>query len=161
MEAGSVRCGDRTAGHHFWQFTATPASMAIMFACFIAIRRVRSSCTRRLRCGISVGDRRLCLRLIPAGAADEEYKSTAGSAPMVRFILGAALMISALVFSAVRSAWYFAAASDLNAWVAYRLCRRGDRFVLPQEGFSLGRAYEVKPVGGAPVSARFCWRRCS
>ena len=37
----------------------------------------------------------------------KEYRSTAGSSPMIRFVLGIIIMIGALLFLAVRSVWYF------------------------------------------------------
>lgn len=39
--------------------------------------------------------------------ATKEYRATAGSAPMVRFLLGAVMMIGALVFLAARCAWCY------------------------------------------------------
>mgnify|MGYP002226241848 CR=1 FL=1 len=82
----------------------------------------------------------------------KEYKSTAGSSPMVRFILGAAMMIGALVFLGCPLRMVLRmAAGDLNAWVALIGFAGGvatGSFFL-KKGFSLGRAYEAKPVGGA------------
>ena len=82
----------------------------------------------------------------------KEYKSTAGSAPMVRFALGAAMMIGALVFLGCPLRMVLRmSAGDLNAWVALIGFAGGvatGSFFL-KKGFSLGRAYEAKPISGA------------
>ena len=82
----------------------------------------------------------------------KEYKSTAGSSPMVRFILGAAMMIGALVFLGCPLRMVLRmSAGDLNAWVALIGFAGGvatGSFFL-KKGFSLGRAYEAKPLSGA------------
>ncbi len=129
-----------------------PANMAICVACFIR-DTAGALCTYSGSGAVfPPGGRRLCLRLVPAGAADQEYKSTAGSSPMVRFILGAAMMIGALVFLGCPLRMVLRmAAGDLNAWVALIGFAGGaatGSFFL-KKGFSLGRAYEAKPVGGA------------
>ena len=81
-----------------------------------------------------------------------EYKSTAGSSPMVRFILGAAMMIGELVFLGCPLRMVLRmSAGDLNAWVALIGFAGGvatGSFFL-KKGFSLGRAYEAKPLSGA------------
>ena len=82
----------------------------------------------------------------------KEYKSTAGSSPMVRFILGVAMMIGALVFLGCPLRMVLRmSAGDLNAWVALIGFAGGvatGSFFL-KKGFSLGRAYEAKPLSGA------------
>lgn len=83
-----------------------------------------------------------------------EYKSTAGSSPMVRFILGAAMMIGELVFLGCPLRMVLRmSAGDLNAWVALIGFAGGvatGSFFL-KKGFSLGRAYEAKPLSGAAL----------
>ena len=78
---------------------------------------------------------------------------------MVRFILGAAMMIGALVFLGCPLRMVLRmSAGDLNAWVALIGFAGGvatGSFFL-KKGFSLGRAYEAKPLSGAvlPVLLR-------
>ena len=81
--------------------------------------------------------------------ATKEYRSTAGSAPMVRFLLGAVMMIGALVFLGCPLRMVLRmSAGDLNAYVALigfaGGVATGSCFL--KKGFSLGRAYETKPV---------------
>ena len=115
-----------------------PANMAICVACFIrdtagALKLHTAAPVQYFRpevVGFVCGSFLLAL-------LTREYKSTAGSSPMVRFILGAAMMIGALVFLGCPLRMVLRmAAGDLNAWVALI-------------GFSLGRAYEAKPISGA------------
>ena len=90
MEAGSVRCGDRTAGHASGNLRQ-PCNMAICVACFIrdtagALKLHTAAPVQYFRpevVGFVCGSFLLAL-------LTKEYKSTAGSSPMVRFILGAA-----------------------------------------------------------------------
>ena len=116
-----------------------PANMAICVACFIrdtagALKLHTAAPVQYFRpevVGFVCGSFLLAL-------LTKEYKSTAGSSPMVRFILGAAMMIGALVFLGCPLRMVLRmAAGDLT----------GSFFL--KKGFSLGRAYEAKPVGGA------------
>lgn len=130
-----------------------PANMAICVACFIrdtagALKLHTAAPVQYFRpevVGFVCGSFLLAL-------LTKEYKSTAGSSPMVRFILGAAMMIGALVFLGCPLRMVLRmAAGDLNAWVALIGFAGGvatGSFFL-KKGFSLGRAYEAKPVGGA------------
>ena len=84
--------------------------------------------------------------------ATKEYRSTAGSAPMVRFLLGAVMMIGALVFLGCPLRMVLRmSAGDLNAYVALigfaGGVATGSCFL--KKGFSLGRAYETKSLSGA------------
>ena len=97
-----------------------PANMAICVACFIrdtagALKLHTAAPVQYFRpeiVGFVCGSFLLAL-------LTKEYKSTAGSAPMVRFILGAAMMIGALVFLGCPLRMVLRmAAGDLNAWVA-------------------------------------------
>ena len=136
-----------------------PANMAICVACFIrdtagALKLHTAAPVQYFRpevVGFVCGSFLLAL-------LTKEYKSTAGSAPMVRFILGAAMMIGALVFLGCPLRMVLRmAAGDLNAWVALIGFAGGvatGSFFL-KKGFSLGRAYEAKPF------CQSCWRRCS
>ena len=130
-----------------------PANMAICVACFIrdtagALKLHTAAPVQYFRpevVGFVCGSFLLAL-------LTKEYKSTAGSSPMVRFILGAAMMIGALVFLGCPLRMVLRmAAGDLNAWVALIGFAGGvatGSFFL-KKGFSLGRAYEAKPVGSA------------
>ena len=126
-----------------------PANMAICVACFIrdsagALKLHTAAPVQYFRPEI-VGSFLLAL-------LTKEYKSTAGSSPMVRFILGAAMMIGALVFLGCPLRMVLRmSAGDLNAWVALIGFAGGvatGSFFL-KKGFSLGRAYEAKPLSGA------------
>ena len=97
-----------------------PANMAICVACFIrdtagALKLHTAAPVQYFRpeiVGFVCGSFLLAL-------LTKEYKSTAGSSPMVRFILGAAMMIGALVFLGCPLRMVLRmAAGDLNAWVA-------------------------------------------
>lgn len=84
--------------------------------------------------------------------ATKEYRSTAGSAPMVRFLLGTVMMIGALVFLGCPLRMVLRmSAGDLNAYVALigfaGGVATGSCFL--KKGFSLGRAYETKSLSGA------------
>lgn len=126
-----------------------PANMAICVACFIrdtagALKLHTAAPVQYFRpevVGFVCGSFLLAL-------LTKEYKSTAGSSPMVRFILGAAMMIGALVFLGCPLRMVLRmAAGDLNAWVALIGFAGGvatGSFFL-KKGFSLGRAYEAKP----------------
>lgn len=81
----------------------------------------------------------------------KEYKATAGSAPMIRFLLGMIMMIGALVFLGCPLRMVIRmSAGDLNAYVALIGFAGGvatGTFFL-KKGFSLGRAYETKKANG-------------
>ena len=120
-----------------------PANMAICVACFIrdtagALKLHTAAPVQYFRpevVGFVCGSFLLAL-------LTKEYKSTAGSSPMVRFILGAAMMIGALVFLGCPLRMVLRMAIGFAGGVA-----TGSFFL--KKGFSLGRAYEAKPVGGA------------
>ena len=130
-----------------------PANMAICVACFIrdsagALKLHTAAPVQYFRpeiVGFVCGSFLLAL-------LTKEYKSTAGSSPMVRFILGTAMMIGALVFLGCPLRMVLRmSAGDLNAWVALIGFAGGvatGSFFL-KKGFSLGRAYEAKPLSGA------------
>lgn len=130
-----------------------PANMAICVACFIrdsagALKLHTAAPVQYFRpeiVGFVCGSFLLAL-------LTKEYKSTAGSSPMVRFILGVAMMIGALVFLGCPLRMVLRmSAGDLNAWVALIGFAGGvatGSFFL-KKGFSLGRAYEAKLLSGA------------
>ena len=133
--------------------SGNPANMAICVACFIrdaagALKLHTAAPVQYFRpeiVGFVCGSFLLAL-------LTKEYKSTAGSAPMVRFLLGAVMMIGALVFLGCPLRMVLRmSAGDLNAYVALigfaGGVATGSCFL--KKGFSLGRAYETKSLSGA------------
>lgn len=97
-----------------------PANMAICVACFIrdtagALKLHSAAPVQYLRpeiIGFVVGAFLISL-------VTKEYKATAGSSPMIRFVLGFVMMIGALVFLGCPLRLIIRmAAGDLNAYVA-------------------------------------------
>ena len=133
--------------------SGNPANMAICVACFIrdaagALKLHTAAPVQYFRPEI-VGF--VCGSFL-ISMATKEYRSTAGSAPMVRFLLGAVMMIGALVFPGCPLRMVLRmSAGDLNAYVALigfaGGVATGSCFL--KKGFSLGRAYETKPLSGA------------
>ena len=133
--------------------SGNPANMAICVACFIrdaagALKLHTAAPVQYFRPEI-VGF--VCGSFL-ISVATKEYRSTAGSAPMVRFLLGAVMMIGALVFLGCPLRMVLRmSAGDLNAYVALigfaGGVATGSCFL--KKGFSLGRAYETKPLSGA------------
>lgn len=81
----------------------------------------------------------------------KEYRSTAGSSPMIRFLLGIIMMIGSLVFLGCPLRMVLRmAAGDLNAYVALVGFVLGvvTGSIALKRGFSLGRAYETKAANG-------------
>ena len=133
--------------------SGNPANMAICVACFIrdaagALKLHTAAPVQYFRPEI-VGF--VCGSFL-ISMATKEYRSTAGSAPMGRFLLGAVMMIGALVFLGCPLRMVLRmSAGDLNAYVALigfaGGVATGSCFL--KKGFSLGRAYETKPLSGA------------
>ena len=137
-------------------FFGNPGNMALCIACFIrdtagAMGMHNANTVQYVRpeiVGIVVGAMILAL-------VRREYKSTAGSAPVMRFALGVMTMIGALVFLGCPLRMVLRmAAGDLNAWVALigfvGGIATGALFL--RRGFSLGRSYEGMPAGGGVLS---------
>ena len=133
--------------------SGNPANMAICVACFIrdaagALKLHTAAPVQYFRPEI-VGF--VCGSFL-ISMATKEYRPTAGSAPMVRFLLGAVMMIGALVFLGCPLRMVLRmSAGDLNAYVALigfaGGVATGSCFL--KKGFSLGRAYETKSLSGA------------
>ena len=133
--------------------SGNPANMAICVACFIrdaagALKLHTAAPVQYFRPEI-VGF--VCGSFL-ISMATKEYRSTAGSTPMVRFLLGAVMMIGALVFLGCPLRMVLRmSAGDLNAYVALigfaGGVATGSCFL--KKGFSLGRAYETKSLSGA------------
>ena len=134
-------------------YFGNPANMAICIACFVrdtagALKLHSAAPVQYFRpeiVGFAVGAFAISL-------VTNEYKATAGSSPMIRFVLGAIMVIGALVFLGCPLRMVLRmAAGDLNAYVALigfaGGVATGSCFL--KKGFSLGRAYETKSLSGA------------
>ena len=129
-----------------------PKNMAMCIACFIrdtagAMKLHQAAVVQYVRPEI-VG--------IVAGAflismVTKEYRSTSGSAPMIRFVLGMIMMIGALVFLGCPLRMLIRmSAGDLNAYVALAGFVAGiwTGTLALRKGFSLGRSYETRKSNG-------------
>ena len=132
--------------------TGNPANMAICIACFVrdtagALKLHSAAAVQYARpeiIGIVVG-------AFAISAATKEYRSTGGSSPMIRFVLGMIIMIGSLAFLGCPLRMVIRmSAGDLNAWVALIGFIAGvatGAFFL-KKGFSLGRAHETNTASG-------------
>lgn len=133
-------------------YAGNPGNMAICIACFIrdtagAMKLHQAEVVQYIRPEI-VG---MVLGSFAISVATKEYRSVAGSSPLIRFLLGVMMMIGALVFLGCPLRMVIRmAAGDLNAYVALV------GFVLGiftgtlalRRGFSLGRSYDTRPSNG-------------
>ncbi|MCI5699253.1 MAG: YedE-related selenium metabolism membrane protein [Lachnospiraceae bacterium] len=129
-----------------------PGNMAICVACFVrdiagAAYLHTAPVVQYMRpeiIGIVVGA--FIISLIT-----KEHRSTAGSSPMIRFVLGFVTMIGALMFLGCPLRMIIRmSAGDVNAYIALIGFAGGiatGAFFL-KKGFSLGRAYDSKPADG-------------
>lgn len=134
-----------------------PANMAICVACFIrdtagAMKFHTAAVVQYARpeiVGIIIGAFLISIMT-------KEYRSSAGSSPMIRFLLGMAIMIGSLIFLGCPLRMVIRmSAGDLNAYVAligFTLGVASGTAAL-KKGFSLGRAYETKAVSGIVLPA--------
>lgn len=138
-------------------YFGNPANMAFCIACFIrdmagSLGMHQAAVVQYARPEI-VG---LVLGSFIIALATKEYRSTAGSSPMIRFVLGIIIMIGSLVFLGCPLRMVLRmSAGDLNAWVALIGFVGGvatGAFAL-KKGFSLGRAHETHAVSGAILPA--------
>ena len=129
-------------------YFGNPANMAICIACFVrdtagALGMHQADTVQYARPEI-IG---IVLGAFAISAATKEYRSTAGSSPMIRFVLGMVIMIGSLVFLGCPLRMVIRmSAGDLNAWVAligFILGVATGAFAL-KKGFSLGRAHETQ-----------------
>lgn len=134
-------------------FFGNPANMAICAACFIrdvagALKLHEAAPVQYFRPEI-VG---FVLGAFLIAIATKEYRSTAGSSPMVRFILGFVMMIGALIFLGCPLRMVIRmSAGDLNAWVGLIGLIAGaiTGAVFLKKGFSLGRESDTGKLSGA------------
>lgn len=138
-------------------YFGNPANMAFCIACFVrdiagSLGMHQAAVVQYARPEI-IG---LVLGSFIISAATKEYRSTAGSSPMIRFILGMVIMIGSLVFLGCPLRMIIRmSAGDLNAWVAligFILGVSTGAFFL-KKGFSLGRAHETQYASGAVMPA--------
>lgn len=133
-------------------YFGNPANMAFCVACFIrdtagAMGMHQAEAVMYARPEI-IG---LVLGAFIISIATKEFRSTGGSSPMIRFVLGVIIMIGALVFLGCPLRMVLRmSAGDLNAWVAligFILGVATGVFALKQ-GFSLGRAQATTKASG-------------
>lgn len=134
-----------------------PANMAFCIACFVrdtagALGLHQAEAVQYARPEI-IG---LVLGAFIISVATKEYSSTAGSAPMIRFVLGMVLVIGSLVFLGCPLRMVIRmSAGDLNAWVALIgfVLGVGTGVIALKKGFSLGRAYVTHKTNGVVLPA--------
>ena len=134
-------------------YFGNPANMAICIACFVrdtagALGLHSAEPVQYARPEI-IG---IVLGAFIISIATKEYRATAGSSTIVRFVLGMILVIGALVFLGCPLRMVIRmSAGDLNAWVAligFALGVATGVFAL-KKGFSLGRAHVTNKVSGS------------
>ena len=133
-------------------YFGNPANMAFCIACFIrdtaGALGLHSTETVQYARPEIMG---LVLGASIISVATKEYRSTAGSSPMIRFVLGMVLTIGALVFLGCPLRMVIRmSAGDLNAWVALVgfILGVGTGGIALKKGFSLGRAHETSRMNG-------------
>lgn len=133
--------------------SGNPANMAICIACFVrdtagALKLHEAAVVQYARpeiIGIVLG-----AFLISIGT--KEYRSTGGSSPMTRFVLGMVIMIGSLIFLGCPLRMVLRmSAGDFNAYVALIgfIAGIATGVIALKKGFSLGRAYETNKMSGA------------
>lgn len=134
-------------------YFGNPANMAMCAACFIrdtagALKLHTTATVQYFRpeiVGLVVGS-------FIIAVATREFRSTAGSSPMTRFVLGFIMMIGALVFLGCPLRMVIRmAAGDLNAWVGLIGMVGGvaTGAVFLKKGYSLGREHDTNKVAGS------------
>ena len=134
-------------------FFGNPSNMAMCAACFIrdmagSLKLHTTATVQYFRpeiVGLVVGSFLIAI-------ATREYRSTAGSSPMTRFVLGFVMMLGALVFLGCPLRMVIRmSAGDLNAWVGLIgfILGAGTGALFLKRGFSLGREYDTNKAAGA------------
>lgn len=134
-----------------------PANMAVCVACFIrdiagGLKLHTAAKVQYLRpeiFGIVIG-------ATVASLIRKDFKSTAGSSPAIRFILGFIMMVGALVFLGCSIRMIIRmSAGDLNAWIGLigLIAGIGTGTFFLKKGFTLGKAQKTRTVSGlvAPI----------
>ncbi len=130
-----------------------PKNMAMCIACFVR----DSAGAMKLHTAAVVQYMRPEIVGIVCGAFliavfTKEYRSTAGSSPMIRFILGVIMMIGSLAFLGCPLRMIIRmSAGDLNAYVGFAGFALGvfTGTIALRKGFSLGRSYTIDKASGA------------
>lgn len=133
--------------------TGNPGNMAICVACFIrdtagALGMHQAAVVQYVRPEI-IG---IVLGAFLISIITKEYRSTAGSSPMIRFLLGMMIMIGSLLFLGCPLRMVIRmSAGDLNAYVALIGFIGGiiTGSIALKKGFSLGRSHETNKTSGA------------
>lgn len=134
-------------------WSGNPKNMAICVACFIrdsagAMKLHTAAVVQYMRpeiTGFVCGSFLIAL-------FTKEYRSTAGSSPMIRFLLGVIMMIGSLAFLGCPLRMLLRmSAGDLNAYVGLIGFGAGvwTGTIALKKGFSLGRACQASWAGGA------------
>lgn len=137
--------------------TGNPGNMAICIACFIrdmagSLKLHSAPVVQYARpeiIGIVLGSFGISL-------ATKEYRSTGGSSPLTRFVLGFIIMVGSLVFLGCPLRMVIRmSAGDLNAYIALIGFVGGvaTGVVALKRGFSLGRSYSTNDMSGAVMPA--------
>ena len=133
-------------------YFGNPANMAFCIACFIrdtaGALGLHSTETVQYARPEIIG---LVLGAFIISAVTKEYRSTAGSSPMIRFVLGMILAIGSLVFLGCPLRMIIRmSAGDLTAWVALIgfILGVGTGVIALKKGFSLGRAHLTNRMSG-------------
>ncbi len=149
LAAAGVICGLVAACLAYF---GNPANMAFCIACFV--RDMAGSLGMHSAAPVQYARPEIIGLVLGAfliSVATKEYRSTAGSSPMIRFILGMVIMIGSLIFLGCPLRMVIRmSAGDLNAWVAFVGFIGGvatGTFAL-KKGFSLGRAHETNKTSG-------------
>lgn len=137
-------------------YFGNPANMAFCIACFIrdtaGALGLHSTETVQYARPEIVG---LVLGAFIISVATREYRSTAGSSPVTRFVLGMILVIGSLVFLGCPLRMIIRmSAGDLNAWVALIgfVLGVGTGVLALKKGFSLGRAHLTNRMSGGVLT---------
>lgn len=150
LAIAGVVCGIVAAALAYF---GNPGNMAICVACFIrdtagALGLHQAAPVQYARPEI-IG---IVLGAFVIAVVTKEYRSTAGSSPMTRFVLGVVIVVGSLIFLGCPLRMVIRmSAGDLNAYIALIGFAGGvaTGAVMLKKGFSLGRAYETHKVNGA------------
>lgn len=133
-------------------YFGNPGNMAICIACFIrdiagSLGLHQAAVVQYFRpeiVGLIVGAMIMAL-------VSKEFRSSGGSSPGIRFIMGMLMMIGALVFLGCPTRMVFRiAAGDISAMIGLIGFVAGIYVgvIFLKKGFSLGRSHETKAIGG-------------
>ena len=137
----------------FLMLLGNPANMGFCIACFL--RDIAGACGLHNAAKVQyvrpeiIG---LVLGALAMSLATREFRSRAGSAPAVRFVLGGFVMIGALAFLGCPLRMVLRlGGGDLNALVGLIGFTIGIciGIVFLKKGFTLGRSYEAKAIEGS------------